>query len=255
MGGEQQRQAKSATGEPATQRGSSATRFDPPGPAPATEPLPDSVAAALWAGIRAETVGAKETVGQRLKALPVLARMGIVWGMALVIASIVALIMGFRPEVQGAAAVRYALGMTGLVVLAGTLFYASLRGLHRPAMGKVAWFGIGLALVLPAVLAAWPSLWTGSVEAAHLETGYGCTVLGLVTGAVVSLTAFALQRSTSPAPFRVLSALAGGGVIAFGLLELHCPSRDPAHLVLGHASVVLALVGLGWAGAAMWRAR
>jgi len=210
---------------------------------------------ALWSRVRQETTAAPGGFLVRLREQPTTVRVLMAMGVAMLVSAVLALSIGPREDFADVTVVRYVVAMSGLVVLALASFAVSLRGVHQRPLGPWAWVVIGLTLVIPFVLAAIPSIWVpDGVVVEPTDTGYGCTALGILTGGLISVPAFLMQRASVPAVARACAAVAAGGVVAFGLLELHCPSRDVTHLVVGHAAVGAVLVA-GCAALVWWRRR
>lgn len=200
--------------------------------------LPSGEAEALWAGVRAATVAARPTWRDRLRELPTGARVTIALGIALTLAAMMVLVVGVREVGPGAATERVVLALSGLTLLAAASFAVSLRGIHRRPLKGWAWAVIGLGLAVPFVLAVMPAGEVGLERG----VGFGCLTIGIAAGALVSVPVFLMQRASVPVMARACAAMAGGGLVAFSLLELHCPSRDVTHLVVGHALVGVVLV-------------
>lgn len=217
--------------------------------------LSDKAMQAMWSRVRSETTAAPRGLVARLREQPTVVRVLLAMGVAMLVSAVLALSIGPREDFAEVTVVRYVVAMSGLAVLALASFAVSLRGVHRRPLGPWAWVVIGLTLVVPFVLAAIPSIWVpAGVVIEPTDTGYGCTALGILTGGLISVPAFLMQRASVPAVARACAAVAAGGVVAFGLLELHCPSRDVTHLVVGHAAVGAALVA-GCAAVVWWRRR
>ncbi len=190
--------------------------------------------AGLWSGVQRE-VRAKGW-RERLRSLPSGLRVTLALASAVVLVAVAMLVAGTR-EVHGGDTMRLVLLLTALALIATAAFAMSLRGLHRPTSRMSLWAIVALAVGLPFVLALTPE---GGAEG-H-SSHWHCLVTGLVTGVLVSVPVFLMQRASVPVLARAAAAMAGGGAIAFGLLELHCTSRDVSHLLIGHALVGVLLV-------------
>ena len=135
-----------------------------------------------------------------------------------------------------------------VVTVLSTLLAVALRfGLrpcnaHRRVLG-VLLAGLGAALLAPVVCAFLPSaVSTGIPEGvSSLHAASRCFATGVLSGAAVIAALFALDRGEHRSPTVALLAAAAGGLVANAALELHCAVTAPAHLLLGHASVSLAL--------------
>jgi hypothetical protein len=162
-------------------------------------------------------------------------------GAALVVMAVMTLILGMRNDMGTVAIAPYLVAMGGLALIALASFSVSLRGAHQRPLGGLAWGVVGLALLVPIELALNPDFWSRAPVAAD-SIGTMCLALGIVTGALASMPVFLMQRASVPVMARAAAALAGGGVVAFAMLQLHCPSHDVSHLVFGHAAVGALLV-------------
>ena len=200
--------------------------------------------AALWEAVRAQTIDARPTMRARMQEMPTRLRILTALALALVLGTVVALACGVRSDLGTVAIMRYGVAMGGLVLLALAAFSVSLRGAHQRPVGAWTWAVTGLTLVLPIALALLPSIW-GPTDADWSHIGASaCHGVGLVTGALVSVPIFLMQRASAPVFARVCAAVAGGGVIAFAMLAVHCPSNDVTHLLIGHAAVGAVLVAI-----------
>ncbi len=82
----------------------------------------------------------------------------------------------------------------------------------------------------------------------------GCFVIGLVPGALVLVALRLLDRGGYGSRDGAFIAAITGGLVGNIALELHCPITTPQHLLLGHATVGVALV-LGYHALTFGRAR
>ena len=213
---------------------------------------PDEVAA-LFAEVAAATVDPPPPRGvARLRELSTPWRVAIAVGGALLMAAFAVAAMGVRSDLTAGDLARYGLALAGLAGLVGVAFAASLRGAHQRPLGARAWMWIGLALATPIALALVPGLWEtggasmaagGAMEHAHSPFGV-CGWVGLGTGALTAAIAWVFQREGVRVAWRVLAAVGGGGLTAFAILQLHCPSRDATHVLVAHAGAGLLLAGL-----------
>ncbi|MFO0747422.1 MAG: NrsF family protein [Myxococcota bacterium] len=204
---------------------------------------------ALWQRIEPETVGARRSWRSRLRELSTPKRVGLVLLGTIALSAIVMIVLGgMRGDLaSGGLVARYALALLGLCVLAGAVFAVALRGAHQRPLGVVGWVIVSLAVVVPLALSLLPSVWTAD-GGRTLAVVDGCNVIGCTTGLFAGVLAWLFQRSTTPVTVRVLASAAGGGVIAFAMLQLHCPADNVEHLLLGHSIVGVILVaaaGLG----------
>lgn len=200
---------------------------------------------ALFLSIAAQTVDKAPTWRDRLRELPTPRR--VILGSLAMVALVGALVlsMGVRPGLSGGAAVRFSVALVGILALAAATTALSLRGYHRRPLGGWVWAALGAAIAGPIILALIPGLWSTSAGALGHGHGAACFAMGAVTGLLIGTAIYCLQRADRPAPWRLASAGAVGGLTAFVALQLHCPSQAMGHILAGHASVGLVLAGLG----------
>jgi hypothetical protein len=148
--------------------------------------------------------------------------------------------------------------VTAVVVL-GTLYVLVLRQALRPLQAApanrrhvAAIFAAGL--VVPLLFAIFPA--DGPADTAYqaMRTAAACFWFGAAPGAVLVMALRLLDRGAHAVGDVALLAAVGGGLVGNAALELHCPSTAPLHLLLGHATVGVALV-LFYAMRARARAR
>jgi hypothetical protein len=202
---------------------------------------------ALWGRVAAETVAAKPTLLGRLRELSTARRVGFVMLATIALAALMVALMGARPDLGGELVARWALILFALSVLSCAVFAVALRGVHQRPLGWVGWALVGVAVVVPYALALMPSLWSGHASEAATVVD-GCGFIGAALGAFAAVLAWMVQRSTTPVVVRVLASAAGGGIVGFAMLQLHCPANDVEHLVVGHAVVGVALVAIAAVG-------
>lgn len=211
----------------------------------------------LFSRVAAETVDRPPTLRDRLRELSTPLRIVMAVAGALVMVTVALLITGIRADLTGQAMLRYAVAMTAIAGLVGAAFAASLRGAHQKPLRWWTWALVVAALLVPLALAVMPWLWEG--DGAIRPSGHAhpfgmCGVMGLMTGALTAAVAWAFQRERWSVPSRLVAAVAGGGLTAFAMLQLHCPSGDATHLLIGHASAGLMLAAVA-VGATLWRRR
>lgn len=136
-----------------------------------------------------------------------------------------------------------------LVILLGSYFIAVLLAVGKELSlgarhGKLsdylalALFGLGLPFLAAFVPATEQSRFTGP------EGALGCFLYGALCTLPVGILLWAFDRDDRLTLRTVCLSAAALGLSANLVLELHCPSGHPLHLLLGHASL-----GLGWLAA------
>jgi hypothetical protein len=134
-------------------------------------------------------------------------------------------------------------GFTVLALLAG---WHALRPLYRPpAPGWISVAVLGAGLGALGVWAALPEVPTvGVPDPRSPRWMIHCLVLGAIAGLAIVLLARALDRGGRTGMDMALYGAAFGGLSANVGLVLFCPINEPIHLLLGHAMVPIALIGL-----------
>ncbi|GAB5543075.1 MAG: hypothetical protein SangKO_028350 [Sandaracinaceae bacterium] len=136
-----------------------------------------------------------------------------------------------------------ALGSLGALLLLSV--HQALRPLHRPPLQGARKVGV-VAVTLGATLAL--ALFSPhEAGEAHgvLDHVSGCLFFGLLLGVPVYFVLRLLDRGAQATS---LLAACAAGLLGNLVLQLHCPRKDPEHLMLAHFSVVLLFVaGLGGA--------
>ncbi len=136
-----------------------------------------------------------------------------------------------------------------MVVLLGGYFVAILMAVGKElSLGpRRAPFADHLGLLIGAVglpfLAALMPATEASTHAGP-QGALGCFLYGALFTLPIGLLLWAFDRDDRPSLRTVCLSAAALGLSANLLLELHCPSGNPLHLVLGHASL-----GVAWLAA------
>jgi len=138
--------------------------------------------------------------------------------------------------------------LVAFVVVAFAAARLALPVLGRAASSRsrvVTW----LALGLPAVYALLAAVTLGSAPsmptARFLGPALACFRYGMLLAVPLLLLLWALDRGGGSRA-RIVAAAAAGGVAGNAALLLHCPSTDPAHLIVGHAAIGFVLGALAW---------
>lgn len=133
-----------------------------------------------------------------------------------------------------------------LVILLGSYFIAvmlavgkelslALRSGKLSDYAPLALFGLGL----PFLAAFAPA--TDASRLAGPEGALGCFLYGALATLPLGLLLWAFDRDDRPSLRTVCLSAASLGLAANLVLELHCPSGNALHLLLGHASI-----GMAW---------
>jgi hypothetical protein len=154
-----------------------------------------------------------------------------------------------RPDIDVYPALRMLLITSTLLVLLGVALREGLRPLQRASIGAHGLLLV-LALFIPIVLAALPAahsahaLSVGGVGQSLIPRALACFVFGVALGLPLLVSMRAMDRLEHATVTRALWAAAATGLLGNLSLSLHCPLTHPAHLLLGHASVGIALAAV-----------
>ena len=147
--------------------------------------------------------------------------------------------MRYRPDLAAYPVAR-------MVILLGAYFIAVLLALGKELSlavrrGKVADYAAlaAFGLGLPFLAAFAPA--TEASRLAGPEGALGCFLYGAMFTLPLGILLWAFDRDDRPTLRTVCLSAAALGLSANLMLELHCPSGHPLHLLLGHASI-----GLAW---------
>jgi len=169
------------------------------------------------------------------------------WRFALVASSVLAVValggVGMhRPDMSEYPHARlfglltaYALG---IAVAFGKELFESVR---KSSFADYGWLAIG-ALGLPFLVAFAPA--TEASRAFGPEGALGCFSFGVLLTLPTAVLLWALDRDDRLSLRTVCLSAAALGLAGSTILELHCPSGNFQHVILGHASI-----GVAWLGA------
>jgi hypothetical protein len=128
-----------------------------------------------------------------------------------------------------------------LWVLAAPLGRPRLRGKRA----VLAWAALALPLgyALGSANASSPQAMAG--ELGFTEQAIGCFVYGSVLALPFLVVVWTLDRIDRPRGMLLTSMAAAAGLVANAALARHCPNTAPLHLAIGHATIGVALAGIG----------
>jgi len=179
-----------------------------------------------------------------LRTRPTWVRRAIASGAALGVVGLTAALM-LRADFHDypASYMAVALGSLGALLLLSV--HMALRPLHRPPMrGAARAAVVGLTLASTFALALFSPHDPGEAHGVFDHVS-GCLFFGLLFGVPVYFVLRLLDRGAQATS---LLAACAAGLLGNLVLQLHCPRKDPEHLMLAHFSVVLLFVaGLGLA--------
>lgn len=208
-----------------------------------TAPVRAEALAAFFADLEAE-VAAERGPLAGLRSLPTWLRRAIVIALAVVLcAGLWA--MKFSAPSEALDRGFKAANVLLLGALAALAIWNALRPLHQPAIAKrTVWVVAILALAVPLGLALMPYTDAGAPKAAS-----HCFTFGSVIGFPVVLLALAMHRApwTVALAAPLLLIALGAGMIGNLALAGACSDNATQHLVLGHASIMLAFGGVALA--------
>jgi peptidoglycan/LPS O-acetylase OafA/YrhL len=206
------------------------------------DPLEPMDLTALEQAVRADLERERGAVAWlRSRSTP--ARLGLALGFVALVAALVLLVAG-RHDLHVYPLARLVLTVGWFVVAAGACAWLALRPayLPRPSPAVVAAVA-AFALCGPVVVALLPEVHTNDLRG-HAGICFG---LGSMMAVLALLAGRALDRGAHGTGQLVLAA-AAAGLVGNLALALHCPVNHMAHLLLGHATVPLALVLGAWIG-------
>ncbi|HEX7668562.1 MAG TPA: hypothetical protein VF395_03215, partial [Polyangiaceae bacterium] len=140
---------------------------------------------------------------------------------------------------------RVVLVVTVLAAVLALTLRLALRPLQAAPLSRTlsgVCFAAGLVLPLLFAAGPFPTEFALSPGVSFVSAALGCFLLGAITGGLVVVLLRALDRGAHGSRRMALLAATAGGLAANAALELHCPVTAPAHLLVGHAAVALALV-------------
>jgi hypothetical protein len=198
-------------------------------------------AANLFASVEA-AVAEERGLAAWLRNLPTAVRLFIGADVAVALVAIMAL--GWPRSAYGSMPVeRAVLAVTVMGLLYALVLRQALRPLHAaPANRAFVATVFAAGLLLPVLFALFPAEGPGDSAFDAVRTAAACFWFGTVPGALLVVALRLLDRGAHSVGDVALLAAVGGGLVGNAALELHCPSTAPLHLLLGHATVGVALV-------------
>jgi hypothetical protein len=201
---------------------------------------PDALFAAIEASVKKE----RGPTGW-LRSLPTEHRIAIASGFCVVLVALTAFATprtAFGPLPMA----RVGMVMAVLAFLLVGVLRLGLRPLQALPVGRDAILtSFGLGLIVPILFALLPRI-GAPVESIPNHTSctatFGCFIIGAVPGALLLLALRALDRGAHQSIETALLAAVAGGLVGNAALELHCPITTHFHLLVGHATVGVALV-------------
>jgi hypothetical protein len=131
-----------------------------------------------------------------------------------------------------------ALGLAALGVV--LCVRVTLAPLARP-QSAVRALAAGMFLLLPLLTGLLPALRLGALDSGPATASFaptaGCFAYGTAVAASVCAALWWVDRGGQTALSWRVPAVVGAGLVAHVVLQIHCANDDPAHLLLGHASI------------------
>lgn len=213
---------------------------------PEEEPPPDEMAA-LLTSVRA-AVGQETGPRAWARSRPTPARLLA----ALVLLAAVALFVVARSP-RADLAEMSKIRLVAAVVLYGGLAFASMLVAMQPLQRPALPWRVGRALIVTGLLVAVAFALTPAATGLSLLPGGApvlrpavtCFAYGVALSAPLLAIGWLLDRGGYTGGGRLLFAGGAAGLGGSLFLELHCSMQLPSHLVLGHVTVVVALLGGG----------
>ena len=201
-----------------------------------------------FAGLR-DAIAAERSTAGFLRSRTTLARVSLLLATVLGVA-LVQLAWSRRADFDLYPTTPFLVVIAAFSLLIGLALAACLRPLHEPRLSPWALRGlIGGGLLMPVLFYIGQPVHTShSASIAGmgpdlLPRAGGCFVYGLLLALPVLVLARVLDRGEHRIGAAALCAALAGGVTANLALHLHCPITHAGHLLLGHATLVLVLVG------------
>jgi hypothetical protein len=189
----------------------------------------------------------------RSRSTPVRVALAVGFG---VLVGALTVLLAARHDLHAMPPARLALSVAWFGIASGTCAWLALRPLFLapPSRGLVAAVA-AFAFAGPVVTALLPELPTTAYHHAYRAglAGMACFSIGAAVSALALLFARALDRGGSRAGGQLVLAAAAAGLVGNLALVLHCPLNHPGHLLLGHATVPLAVLLALLAGRALRR--
>jgi hypothetical protein len=211
---------------------------------------PDAVLGDLRKRVEGDLATEKGALA-RLRALPTSQRILVVLA-TMTAMTVLSVVLTPRPDLAEYPAVRMAVSLALLAVVTGAATWRLLRPLYAPPPSI--WLSRALLVMgplLPLALALIPIDHSGAHPgegAAFAVQCSKCLAFGGFMGFPVLLLALLARRSRMDGA--AVAALGGVAAALTGdlALQLHCPITNPAHLIVGHALlvVVVAVVAALW---------
>jgi len=206
------------------------------------DPGEDMDLTALERAVRADVArerGARAWLRSRSPAL----RLVLALGFAMLLA-VTVLVVRARGDLHTYPVWRMGLTLGWFGLAAGASAWLALRPVYLPRPSARLVIGLAaFALAGPLVTALLPAVPTDETLHAHRSAlAGGCFTIGALAGVVTLLLARLLDRGGPHGPGPLVLAAAAAGLVGNVALQLHCPINFPAHLLLGHATVPMALV-------------
>ena len=152
-----------------------------------------------------------------------------------------------RPTAVGAWVV---VGLAALAALVTWLVVPPRRSMLPPPTSRL----LAIVVGVPLIVAAWLLAWHAAYDDPFTRTGLRCFALTLASAPwPFAALLLAGPRFAPDRPWLVGGALgAVAGAWAAIVVELWCPLADPAHVAIGHALPLVALVGVGALTGGWW---
>lgn len=211
---------------------------------------------ALFEGVQAQIEAAEKKPSYKLRTQPT-SRRRLMAFIAFAMVILVTLMTGRRPDLGAYPPAMLALVLGSLGTLFALSAWTALRPIHRPMLapwklGALTALAVGTTLVL----ALAPGIHDHVAlrpDAPLIRHASPCMIYGFMFGLPVYGALRFLDRGSSWSA-RIIAACAAG-LAGNMILELHCPMGGSAHLMAGHASVIICYVAGVFLIEALLRAR
>jgi len=218
---------------------------------------------ALFAAVQADQARERGPLAW-LRSRPTWVRRGIIAGVGLLTA-VIGLLALRRPDFSEYPTGRFFIELLVMAAALSAAVGVAVRSRLDLPSGRSATLWVALAILIPVVLAVLPQAHADhpasllGVGSDLIPRAIGCLVWGLIMGTPTAIIAFLARRDDHGEPRRDLLLAGAAGLAGVIALEAHCPITDGTHLLLGHATVVVVVLGVvafaGWLGGRVRRSR
>jgi len=151
-----------------------------------------------------------------------------------------------RPDFDRVTAYEFALLLAAFGLIAGAAIRRALPIVGLPAKGGALEGGVLVAAFAVPLAAAFVHTATPGIDGATFaHQAWNCFSYGSLLTIPLIAVLWLLDRGAGPRS-RLYYGAAAAGLAANAALTLHCPNTSSGHLLVGHATIGLALAAVAW---------